>query len=61
VADSSVFIKDRNKNRVIELIVRDGDLWCDLDKAKDCSHIGFAWAIPQVYTVMKEKGRRKPQ
>lgn len=60
-AEASVFIKDRNKNRLIELTVHEGDLWCDVDRAKDCVHVGFAWAIPQVYQIMKAHGRKPPK
>lgn len=58
--DSSVFLKDRVKGRVIELIVKDSKLFCQLDESDDCIHVGFAWAIPAIYKVMKDHSGKKP-
>jgi hypothetical protein len=58
---SSVYIKDRVKGSMVELVVKDGDLFCTEDHSKDCSHIGFAWAIPAVYDVMRARGRKPPK
>ena len=60
IADNTIFIKDNRVNRIAELIVQDGDLYCLLDERKDCVHIGFAWSIPEVYKIMAEHGRKKP-
>jgi hypothetical protein len=58
--DASVFVKDKIRGRVIELIVKDKVLTCTLDESIDCIHVGFAWGLPAVARVMKEHGARKP-
>ncbi|MHB1868987.1 MAG: hypothetical protein ACYCPP_08585 [Nitrososphaerales archaeon] len=55
LVDNSILLKDNKLNRIVEVQVRgkEKDLFCVLDKRNDCVHTGFAYAIPQVYVVMK--------
>lgn len=59
--DSSIFIKDRIKGSIVEVVVRDDDLFCLKDESKICIHVGFAWATPEVSKVMREHGRKQPR
>jgi len=61
ITEQGIFIRDNRLNRLVQLSVKEGDLFCDLDQASNCVHIGFAWSIPQVYRVMKKHGRKPPQ
>lgn len=60
VVDNVITIRDNRLMRIVELRVKEGKLYCDLDRGKSCVHIGFAWSIPKVYKVMKEHGSRGP-
>ncbi len=53
--DNSIMIKDNKIGRIVEVQVRGKDLVCMLDDKKDCVHVGFAYAIPDVYRVMSER------
>jgi hypothetical protein len=61
IEDDVIFLKDNRLLKIVELRVRDGDLYCDHDRRKSCVHIGFAWSIPRVYKVMKEHGSKRPK
>jgi len=61
ITEEGIFIRDNRLNRLVQLSIKEGDLFCDLDRASNCVHIGFAWSIPQVYRVMKEHGRKQPK
>ena len=60
VEDDIIFLKDNRLTKIVLLRVREGELYCDLDKKKDCAHVGFAWSIPKVYRIMKEHGSKRP-
>jgi hypothetical protein len=50
-----IYIRDNNRNLVAELRFKDGsDLYCNIDGAKNCVHIGFAWSIPAVQKLIFE-------
>jgi hypothetical protein len=57
VEQDRVFIKDNKRNEIAELVLKDGKLYCKLDKGFNCVHIGFAWSILEVYKIM---GGREP-
>ena len=61
IEDNVIFLKDNRLLKIVELRVRDGDLYCDHDRSKSCVHIGFAWSIPRVYKVMREHGSKRPR
>jgi hypothetical protein len=41
--------------------VRNGELVCDLDNSSNCIHVGFAYAIPEVYKVLGLMGKKPPK
>jgi hypothetical protein len=60
--DSGLAIKDERIGRIVEVrIVPGGDMFCDLDQRNDCVHVGFAYAIPEVYMAMLARGKRPPK
>jgi len=54
--DNSIMIKDNKIGRIVEVQVHGKDLICMLDERKDCVHVGYAYAIPEVYRIMSERG-----
>jgi hypothetical protein len=60
IADDSIVIKDNKARRLIRLVLKNGDLYCEHDRKFDCAHIGFAWSKPQVYKIMKAHGSKMP-
>jgi hypothetical protein len=51
-----VYIRDNRKDVVAELRFKDRkDLFCNIDGAKNCVHVGFAWSIPKVNGMLKVK------
>ncbi len=55
-----ITIRD-NRRRVaksVDVRVVNGAFWCDEDETDNCVHIGFAWSIPRVYSVMTKYGKR---
>ncbi len=56
VDDDRVVIKDNIKNRIAEVVVQNGELYCLLCEEKDCFHIGFVFSLPDVYEILGSKG-----
>ena len=54
--DYRVVIKDNIKNRIAEVVVQNGELYCLLCEEKDCFHIGFVFSLPDVYEILSSKG-----
>lgn len=54
--DNRVVIKDNIKNRIAEVAVQNGELYCLLCEEKDCVHIGFVFSLSEVYEVLNAKG-----
>ena len=61
VDDDRVIIKDNIKNRIAEVTIQRGELFCQLCDEKDCVHIGFVFSLPDVYEVLNSKGIRHPK
>ena len=52
-----IVIKDNKQNRIIEVLVKNGELHCLLDERNDCIHVGFAYSIPEVYSALNNRGK----
>ena len=52
---NSIMLKDNKIGRIVEVQVHGKDLICMLDEKKDCVHVGYAYAIPEVYRVISER------
>jgi hypothetical protein len=57
IESDRVILKDNKQNRIIEVMVRNGELYCLLDERSDCVHVGFAYSIPEVYSAINNKGK----
>ena len=58
---NTIYIKDNRTNRIAGVTVREKSLTCDVDQKDDCVHVGFAYALPEVYKVMEKLGIRPPK
>lgn len=54
--DNRVVIKDNIKNRIAEVAVQNGDLYCLLCEEKNCVHVGYVFSLSEVYEVLNSKG-----
>ena len=61
VDEDRVILKDTIKNRIAEVAMQRGELFCQLCEDKNCVHVGFAWAIPEVYELLNTKGIKRPK
>ena len=56
VESDCVYIRDNARDVVAELRFKDGsDLYCNIDSAKNCVHVGFAWSIPRVNLLIAQR------
>ena len=52
--DDKLVLKDNLRNRVAELSIVKGKIFCHLDNRNDCEHVGFAYGdIDVVYLLEK--------
>ncbi|KAF6243801.1 hypothetical protein C6988_01135 [Nitrosopumilus sp. b1] len=56
-----VVLKDNIKNRIAEVTIQRGELFCQLCDEKDCVHIGFVFSLPDVYEVLNSRGIKHPR
>jgi hypothetical protein len=60
IEEECIYIKDNSRDVVAELTFKDGvDLYCNIDGAKNCVHIGYAWSIPAVQKLIWDKNLAK--
>ena len=52
VDDGRVVLLDNTINRIAEVVVQNGELHCQLCEEDGCLHVGFAYALPDVNTVL---------
>ena len=51
-----VILKDNIKNRIAEVVIQRGEIFCQLCEEKDCVHVGFVFSLPDVYEVLNARG-----
>ncbi len=56
-----VIVKDNIKNRIAEVTIQRGELYCQLCEQKNCFHIGFVFSLPDIYEVLNSKGIKHPR
>jgi hypothetical protein len=61
VDDDRVILKDNIKNRIAEVAIQRGELFCQLCEEKDCIHIGYVFSLPDVYEILNSKGIKHPK
>lgn len=57
VKDNHITIKDRKLSRIVDVWIKEKNaLWCELDNRTDCDHVHAALQVPEVKTVLQQKG-----
>ncbi|MGD1834216.1 MAG: hypothetical protein ACPKPY_05010 [Nitrososphaeraceae archaeon] len=58
--DDHIVLKDNTMNRLVTIYInaKKKELQCDFCEKTDCLHIGFCFAVPQIYNVLIENGFR---
>ena len=56
-----IILKDNIKNRIAEVAIQHGELYCLLCEEKDCVHVGYIFALPDVYEILNSKGIKNPK
>ena len=59
VDDHRVILKDNIKNRIAEVAVQKGELFCQLCDEKNCVHVGFCASLPELYEIIGKITSRK--
>ena len=55
-----VILKDNKRNRIVEVLLKNGELQCLLDERSDCVHVGFVYSLPELYGIISSKGIKVP-
>ena len=58
IDQNRVILKDNKKNRIAEVLMNNGELQCLLDERSDCVHVGFVYSLPELYSIISNKGIR---
>lgn len=61
IDEDRVLIKDNIKNRIAEVTIQRGELYCQLCEEKSCFHIGYVFSLPDVYEILNSKGIKRPR
>ncbi|MFN4337397.1 MAG: hypothetical protein ACK4FV_07500 [Candidatus Nitrosocaldus sp.] len=56
-----VFIYDHFIDRIVEVEVREKKMYCRHCESENCIHIGFCFAVPELYSVLSERGFKEPK
>jgi hypothetical protein len=57
--DNVLFIKDSKFGKTAEVYLRDRALYCNICESKDCVHIHYALALPEVAKLFLRKPSKK--
>ena len=55
-----VVLLDTKLNRIAEVVAQNGVMFCQLCEENDCVHVGFSYALPEIYATLKEHGMTSP-
>ncbi len=50
-----IILKDNINDRIIELKIQKGYIFCEFDKTNECIHVGFAYSLPETYDLLNKK------
>ena len=56
IDQNRVIVKDNKRNRIAEVLLKNGELQCLLDERTDCMHVGFVYSLPEIYSLINRKG-----
>jgi hypothetical protein len=49
-----VVLQDNKRDRIAEVLLKEGGLQCLLDEKSDCIHVGFVYSLPELYNMSDE-------
>jgi hypothetical protein len=52
IDQNRVILKDNKRNRIVEVLMKNGELQCLLDERSDCVHVGFVYSLPELYCII---------
>ena len=58
IEDDRVIVKNNIQNRIAEIVLQRGELYCQLCEVKDCHFIAYVCSIPEIYEKLNSKGLR---
>lgn len=61
VDEDRVIVRDNIINRIAEISITKGELYCCLCDKKDCVHIGFVFSLSDVYELLNQRQRKVPK
>lgn len=56
--DNMLFIRDAKQGKTAEIYLKDKVLYCGLCESKDCIHIHYAFALPEVAKMYLKRPRQ---
>ena len=48
-------LKDNIKNKIADVAIQKGELFCQLCEENNCVHVGFVFSLPDVYEKLEKK------
>lgn len=51
IDQNRVIVRDNKRNRIAEVMLKEGELQCLLDEKSDCVHVGFVYSLPELYNM----------
>ena len=60
IDQNRVVLKDNKRNRIAEVMLKEGELQCLQYERSDCVHVGFAYSLPELYNMNGEIKAPRP-
>jgi hypothetical protein len=54
IISDTIVLKDNIFNRIIELKIKTGKIFCEFDGKNDCIHVGYAYSIPEINELLNK-------
>jgi hypothetical protein len=61
IDQNRVVLKDNKRNRIAEVMLKEGELQCLLDERADCVHVGFVYSLPELYNMNDKEIKAPPR
>jgi hypothetical protein len=54
IYQNRVVLKNNKRNKIAEVLLKEGELQCMLDERADCVHIDFVCSLPELHPIDNE-------
>ena len=61
IDQNRVVLKDNKRNRIVEVMLKEGELQCLLDGKADCVHVGFVYSLLELYDMNNQEIKAPPR